>query len=886
MAHVVEESIGGRQKRQRVSRACDSCRRKKIKCDGVRPTCTNCGNSKQPCVYTVPERKPKRIRKKASNIVALESRLDKIESLLEKIIPENTKRKRSNVDPEEDYDSYDAEPDVEGEADEEEDLDSASDPDIILEVDNLGRSMDRSNPHDSEWMDRAANDEEDIPGTGEAMMVPLQSSAGMPSRNSDLISISIARGNTQIFTSRTMLTLFTKTGVQWIIDKTGHDEIAGKISTVVRHIQGIYEQRSRYLIDLPLQPHPLDRNLVEFSRDSFRRGPEPWKLIISPDDLDSLVEAEYNESMVPNGFSELLIINAVMALCSPMAAIGLQNRRKTGSFFKNTPGGQKIDDSDANFTSDICGGYYCNPNLDSSFKKYAANCIYYSVRVGMLKPNINSVRGLILTMMAFQCADLIELNLQLISQAGRLAVDLGLNRAEPTQGLSEEEAESRRALFLGFYMLDRDLSLRLNRCPIILDFDITAKLPAAVLQNEGSPLLLMAKLYKIAGKIYPLLYSAKASKKKPTDLVRSICDLDKELMAWREEVPADWRPGVDMEYFRKVQTQSGNVSEEWLDLLMKMYLHFVFYELMTTIHKITAYHPSWVYATIADENSSSGSTGSNMTPTSTHTQPSPEGSTVNNANMRQATIGSKYPRLFSSLEICVSAARSTIELVSMSHALAKSFFWGALFFSTTSFTTLYIRSVAKPLDPSTRYDLTLMKRLIEGFRTPNVSLTAEEFSTSQLICQFWECLWDTADSYIEEQEANKKQQSRKSSKLNGNKRSMTSSPTAATAASNLSRKGNSNYGMDDSKSSITTSSRSSDNINTTEPPQSNGSTTLNDSQVEHPAIYDNPFLSYMPEVNEPDQCYDYLPDDPMAQSLYSLSSQFYSWDANGVDLDF
>jgi hypothetical protein len=38
-------------KRQRVSRACDSCRLKKDKCDGVQPVCSTCASLSRPCTY-------------------------------------------------------------------------------------------------------------------------------------------------------------------------------------------------------------------------------------------------------------------------------------------------------------------------------------------------------------------------------------------------------------------------------------------------------------------------------------------------------------------------------------------------------------------------------------------------------------------------------------------------------------------------------------------------------------------------------------------------------------------------------------------------------------------------------------------------------------------
>ncbi|KGO67772.1 Transcription factor, fungi [Penicillium italicum] len=41
----------GEPKRQRVSRACDSCRTKKDKCDGLRPVCSTCATLGRPCTY-------------------------------------------------------------------------------------------------------------------------------------------------------------------------------------------------------------------------------------------------------------------------------------------------------------------------------------------------------------------------------------------------------------------------------------------------------------------------------------------------------------------------------------------------------------------------------------------------------------------------------------------------------------------------------------------------------------------------------------------------------------------------------------------------------------------------------------------------------------------
>ncbi|KAJ5829150.1 transcriptional regulator family: Fungal Specific TF [Paecilomyces variotii] len=72
------------QKRQRVSRACDECRRRKIKCDGRQP-CAHCTIYAYNCAYDQPS---KRHRKPDPQYVeALEGRLHKAEAILRTVLP-------------------------------------------------------------------------------------------------------------------------------------------------------------------------------------------------------------------------------------------------------------------------------------------------------------------------------------------------------------------------------------------------------------------------------------------------------------------------------------------------------------------------------------------------------------------------------------------------------------------------------------------------------------------------------------------------------------------------------------------------------------------------------------------------------------------------------
>jgi hypothetical protein len=73
------------QKRRRVTRACDECRRKKIKCDGKSP-CTHCQVYSYECTYDKPSNR--RRNPAPQYIEALENRLHLAETLLRKFIPD------------------------------------------------------------------------------------------------------------------------------------------------------------------------------------------------------------------------------------------------------------------------------------------------------------------------------------------------------------------------------------------------------------------------------------------------------------------------------------------------------------------------------------------------------------------------------------------------------------------------------------------------------------------------------------------------------------------------------------------------------------------------------------------------------------------------------
>ncbi|KAJ1983286.1 hypothetical protein H4R34_001370 [Dimargaris verticillata] len=81
-----DSSAPPQAKRQRINKACDVCRRRKVKCDGQQPQCGGCLAMGQTCTYSFV---PKKRGPPKGYIDIIESRLRRIEQLLEKMLPKD-----------------------------------------------------------------------------------------------------------------------------------------------------------------------------------------------------------------------------------------------------------------------------------------------------------------------------------------------------------------------------------------------------------------------------------------------------------------------------------------------------------------------------------------------------------------------------------------------------------------------------------------------------------------------------------------------------------------------------------------------------------------------------------------------------------------------------
>ncbi|KAG2013921.1 nuclear protein, variant 2 [Coprinopsis cinerea AmutBmut pab1-1] len=177
----------------------------------------------------------------------------------------------------------------------------------------------------------------------------------------------------------------------------------------------------------------------------------------------------------------------------------------------------------------------------------------------------------------------------LIGQAVRTGQDLGLHRSPRRLNISNIDKETRKKIWWGVYTLDRMLALALGRPLGIHDADCDVELPADVDDEhlaeyyKGTQLpqpslmagfIFMIKLYEIGGRMLRQVYALDVCREylepeKKAELQRTVESLDNELTKWCNDLPAVY----------KTQPQ----KDEQASIGIVLCSHY--YSLVTTLHR-------------------------------------------------------------------------------------------------------------------------------------------------------------------------------------------------------------------------------------------------------------------------------------------------------------
>ncbi|KAL5604127.1 hypothetical protein BROUX41_002116 [Berkeleyomyces rouxiae] len=651
-------------KRRRIARACDMCRKKKIKCDGKLPYCSHCLNYKTDCVFTQVEKK-RSPPKGAKYIEGLENRLGRMENLLRlsgllddgdgatdlSTLEKKLAEKHQQAKHHKENRSRTATPNP------------PSPPDGTAHVLGIAQSSSSAvSPQSPEASPPTAATHSDSPVE---QNLDAKASSLSPTVEDDpeekgpeevealsemmCSLVTNQSGETRYIGSSSGFSIFSPKGIEWVNEKTGDNSF------------------QRMITDVSIDDHKWTAWKPEVFGDLF---PRPiFRALPNKADAMSLFK-DYFENF-----------NCMFPLFHQPTFMHLVERHYSGEPYQGSGWWASI-----NVVLAIANRLRVMSNLvpadnDCIAWDYLKNAMGVFSELVMRNADLLSVQALLGMALFMQGTPNPQPSTQLIATAIRLSHSIGLHKRGTGFNLNPIEIEQRKRVFWIAYMLDKDLSLRSGRPPAQDDDDMNVELPDADPDdNIGNiPLAdgvskmnlfrLMCEFACIEAKVYKKLYATKATKQSDGEYLNIIGDLDKELEDWKNSIPIDFRPEYEIK-----------ASHTPLILHVVM-LHFSYYNCLTTIHRMSIHHGYWT-------------------------------SRLSNYAIQGLNSRPINPRIFSSAALCTAAARASISLIKYVPQGDNSCVWMILYFPVSALVTLFGNILQNPLDHKAKSDCRLMTSVV------------------------------------------------------------------------------------------------------------------------------------------------------------------------------
>ncbi|KAL2417669.1 ABC-transporter-regulating transcription factor [Exophiala dermatitidis] len=627
-------------KRRRIARACDMCRKKKIKCDGKMPKCGHCINYKTECVFTQVEKK-RNPPKGAKYIEGLENRLGRMESLLrmsgllsedetgktdlgtlekrlaEKASSNQASRRRTDSPA----------PPRSGAA--------STMPENSPQAGSLRDSHDT--PAESFTSPSADGDrggQDDVGNLSEAMC--------------SLVTNNV--GETRYIGSSSAFSIFSSKGIEWVNEKTGDTSFQETIQNAVSEDDLRWQSWKPEIfgdiyVRRVFKPLPPKEEALSLFKDFFENFNCMFPLFHEPTFMH-LVEKQYSKDPY-EGSGWWASINVALAIAYRIRVMS-----------------NVVPHED-----------------DQKAWLYLKNAMGVIAELTMRNTDLLSVQALLGMALFLQGTPNPQPSFFLIAAAIRCSHAIGLHKRGSAFNLNPIEVEQRKRVFWIAYLLDKDACLRSGRPPAQDDDDMNVDLPSEdppdnignvpLADGKGKINLfrLMCEFAIISSRVYRQLYSVRASKQSDGELLNTIGELDKELEAWKDSIPIDFRPE------HEIKTSHTPL------ILHIVVLHFSYYNCLTTIHRMSVHHGYWT-SRLSDF-------------------------AIQGLNARPLN-----PRVFSSAALCVSAARASIHLIKYIPQGDFACVWLIIYFPVSALVTIFANILQNPQDTRAKADIKLMDLVV------------------------------------------------------------------------------------------------------------------------------------------------------------------------------
>ncbi|KLJ11001.1 hypothetical protein EMPG_13710 [Blastomyces silverae] len=539
----IEESNDA--KRRRIARACDMCRKKKIKCDGKMPKCSHCINYKTECIFTQVEKK-RNPPKGAKYIEGLENRLGRMESLL----------RLSGLLTEADAGKTDLS------VLERRLADKSTQPSGLSSKPSTASFGFNQTDQPSPTTSTPHADSHTSPKTPATSPDSQKETEELDSLSDMMCSLVTNNcGETRYIGSSSGFSIFSPKGIQWVNEKTGDSSFQDMISSAcVDDNKWIYwkpEIFSDIFARRVFKPLPPREEALSLFKDYFENFNCVFPLFHEPTFMH-LVERQYSRDPY-EGSGWWASMNVVLAIAHRLRIMSnlvpQEEDKKAWLYLKNAMG--------------------------------------VLTELTMRNTDLLSVQALLGMSLFLQGTPNPQPTFFLVAAAIRLSHSIGLHKRGSGFGLNPIELEQRKRVFWIAYILDKDICLRSGRPPVQDDDDMNVELPSEdppdnignVPLSDGKGKLnlfrLMCIFATIESKVYKQLYSTKASRQSDGELLNTIGELDRELEEWKDSIPLDFRPEHEIKATHRPL------------ILHIVVLHFAYYNCLTTIHRMSVHHGYW-----------------------------------------------------------------------------------------------------------------------------------------------------------------------------------------------------------------------------------------------------------------------------------------------------
>lgn len=496
-------------KRRRIAKACDYCRKKKIKCDGQTP-CTNCNTNSVECYYAATESK-KPIRRPNSNARTLkdvDAKINRLEALMYTMLerinsgsgPAITSRRRKHVHKRISSKKAEREKqpghntsnitdsDTDGALrrmtngygsnaiEDNDDMDGVYDMYDVNSDDIDDYSEDLQSEDNSDTFEDEDYDESDVSQDNGTAKVENSNNGNDGKNNisqnpqeegqlrSSLVLDQVQEFPDSYYTrisAHDYSSVFSSTGLNWIQSKLGKngptDVYYLKRSIHKGHVE--FRNAFQRLVEAK-EPHdksfmPNDEVFVYIFH--FFCQTELLDFVVDADDAKNLIN-KYLDARRRKDYSKLLNSDYLI-LCMVLVM--------TCALFPTSPHIVEIQKK-------------LGMNLAELYdfeKRYFAYALYFFHKIALIGENINAVKGGLL--LAFYAdARLLSNNYMVVASAIRFAQELGLHRVDSYRGLPPKEALKRRLLWAILYILDKENNMKLGQPPVIHEKECTTMTPS------------------------------------------------------------------------------------------------------------------------------------------------------------------------------------------------------------------------------------------------------------------------------------------------------------------------------------------------------------------------------------------------------------------------